>query len=690
MKVTVTVFVLLACCASQLQPSFAASRTAAPDKPIVKSISAKGKTVTIKWKKAKNAKAYNVYVIRGRIKWKYLKKVKKTAANKRKYSNTMKYRLKVKGSKYYVYKQYRKYTRIKSLKANTKKKTFSCNYHGGYEETYTFVIKAANGKKVSYSKRISAATGKEPDEKAPAENRIISAIIGPGKKLVITADVETAASDALSIGLSPAYAEAPTHFMEIAESERVEGTDWQRTMVTTESLNMEDLYEKIYLLRNGEIVGTEFYVQNPEEFAEVTAAYPQAVSKKGLKISWKKADLEAAKSLKAGHVLLDVNLAQFIQKGGYDYKGYSFNRDAIQARKDLIRKYNEAGIQVTVVVVLGKNGKDLIYPEALSGSRLSAAHFVAFNTKEGREKVQALLEVLAYEWCTDDAFVSNWICGNEINNRYDWNYAGDLSWEAYIAVTSDMYRMFNTAVRGTIRNTRTYLCFERKWNGSERDADAKVIGARGMLDYISAYLEKEGGIHFDVALHPYADNLFYPNWWDDDTASDPAAASSASMKNIREIAGYLNDNYGSRVILSEQGFTGEYPDGTDCQEVQAAAVMAAYYMAAFDDNIDLFGYHRLRDHPNEISNKGPLPIGLFRLKEEALKSYYEAADGKEKADAASKIFMDPANYEERLAAEVFRNMDTAEYVKADYLARYYDQGLTHWEEFPGFDKSKLR
>ena len=162
------------------------------------------------------------------------------------------------------------------------------------------------------------------------------------------------------------------------------------------------------------------------------------------------------------------------------------------------------------------------------------------------------------------------------------------------------------------------------------------------------------------------------------------------MKNIRSIAEYLNKTYGSRTILSEQGFAGERPDGTPCQEEQAAAIIAAYYMVAFDDNIDLFGYHRLRDHPNEVKNKGPLPIGLYKVKESALDAYYAAEDGKGKADAASKIFLDASNYEERTAAEVFRYMDSEEYKNADYLASYYDPSLSTWDDFPGFDKKRLR
>ncbi|MBR3125908.1 MAG: hypothetical protein IKF42_10895 [Mogibacterium sp.] len=303
--------------------------------------------------------------------------------------------------------------------------------------------------------------------------------------------------------------------------------------------------------------------------------------------------------------------------------------------------------------------------------------------------MQALLEVLASEWCSDGAFVSNWICGNEVNNA-TWNYAGDLSWKDYISVTSDMFRMFNTAIKGTVRNARTYLCFDKKWNISEENESAVLRGARKVLEDISDNLEKEGAIHFDVALHPYADNLFFPNWWDDNTTNDPLNAPVTSMKNIRSIAEYLNKTYGSRTILSEQGFAGERPDGTPCQEEQAAAIIAAYYMAAFDDNIDLFGYHRLRDHPNEVKNKGPLPIGLYKVKESALDIYYAAEDGKEKADAASKIFLDASNYEERIAAGVFKYMDSDGYKSADYLAQYYDPSLVSWDDFPGFDKERLR
>ena len=82
-----SVLMLIGANAGYAQPAFAASGTAAPGSPVIKSIAVKDNVVTVKWSKARDASKYKVYGRKGPNKWKYLKKIKKTRANKKKYSN---------------------------------------------------------------------------------------------------------------------------------------------------------------------------------------------------------------------------------------------------------------------------------------------------------------------------------------------------------------------------------------------------------------------------------------------------------------------------------------------------------------------------------------------------------------------------------------------------------------------------
>ena len=138
---TMLVVFLLTCCALQMQPSFAASGADSPGRPIIRSVAVKDNTVTVKWSKAKRATTYKVYVRTGADnKWKYLKKVKKTSANKKKYSNKINYKIVTSGKKYKVYKRANPFR----LKATVEKRTYT--FRGEYGTRYALIVKPYAGK----------------------------------------------------------------------------------------------------------------------------------------------------------------------------------------------------------------------------------------------------------------------------------------------------------------------------------------------------------------------------------------------------------------------------------------------------------------------------------------------------------------------------------------------------------------
>ena len=130
----------------------AASKT--PGKPSI-SVSVSQNTATIRWGKVKNAKKYQVYRISGTT-WVYSKTIKKSKAKK--YSNTSKYLLKKKGKK--KYKVYVKSPNYVSIATTT---SCSHTFKGSYSTSYTFAVRAYNGKKAGkYSAAKTIKTGKKP------------------------------------------------------------------------------------------------------------------------------------------------------------------------------------------------------------------------------------------------------------------------------------------------------------------------------------------------------------------------------------------------------------------------------------------------------------------------------------------------------------------------------------------------
>ena len=132
-----------------------------PSAPKTISASVSGNVVTLSWSKIKGADKYKVYRRTTKTVWNYLKTVKRTSANRKKYSDTSKYKLKKYNKKYKVYKKGTKkvYTRLITTKRLTYKFT------GKYNKSYTFVIKTIRNKRISpYSKAKTVRT----EKKAPA------------------------------------------------------------------------------------------------------------------------------------------------------------------------------------------------------------------------------------------------------------------------------------------------------------------------------------------------------------------------------------------------------------------------------------------------------------------------------------------------------------------------------------------
>lgn len=149
----ITVLIFLAVFA---WPLTAEAASGSPDAPKISSCTVKGAAVTIKWKKAAGAKAYRVYLQTGKSKWVYWKKVRKTKANKRKYSNNLKYKLKSSGKRYKVYRQLNPY---KVALKSTKKRTYT--FKGEPDTTYRLAVRSINGN--LRSRKASVKMAKTPD-----------------------------------------------------------------------------------------------------------------------------------------------------------------------------------------------------------------------------------------------------------------------------------------------------------------------------------------------------------------------------------------------------------------------------------------------------------------------------------------------------------------------------------------------
>lgn len=458
-------------------------------------------------------------------------------------------------------------------------------------------------------------------------------------------------------------------------------------MTFTTQLNLDSaaslLQKKFYVgvKYNGayRIVSNGYYITNPEMATTRVTDFPSANrgTKKGLKMQRRDMDVAKAVELGCSYVTLDCPLTDFLRgtQYAYNYEGktYYFHSDVTYYKK-CIKKFNDKGIAVSCIFYLSKSAKDIcqeaILPSALSGTAPSNVLHYALNTKNtNRKRLEALFACLADEWTRDGCMVANWIYGNESDQYIAYNYTGNLTYDQYHEVYADGFRMFNASIKSRCSNARTYICLDHNWgydNTETWTSQYKTYPGLYLTKDFDKDLKQQGGIHWDMAMHPYpSPEQDCKIWVRNNTVTNSGTSKQITPLNMRYFASYIKKTYGNdtHVIMSECGLSSK--KGTVNQEdQQACAVAYAYYLAEFDKNIDLFSYHREADQAGE-TNAGWW-LGLY------------SADG-------SGGFTKP-----KKAADVFRYMDTKSYSShvSSYMSKYLGSSWTG--KIPGWNASRFK
>src|SRR5690606_11741379 len=124
-------------------------------------------------------------------------------------------------------------------------------------------------------------------------------------------------------------------------------------------------------------------------------------------------------------------------------------------------------------------------------------------------------------------------------------------------------------------------------------------------------IRSAGDLPWNIAFHPYPENLFDAAFWKDESPTFDFETDRITFKNLEVLVAYMQqepylfNGEMRRIILSEQGF--HSPNTPEGQLVQAAAYAYAYYKIKFLDGIDSCILHRHVDHAQE----GGLNLGLW-------------------------------------------------------------------------------
>jgi hypothetical protein len=398
-------------------------------------------------------------------------------------------------------------------------------------------------------------------------------------------------------------------------------------------------------------------------------SYPSPTSKKGLQVQM----VDDALVLGIQHAGLNCDVPSLVDlaarpdslKFAFEGHDYYFLRPPVDRLDSQVEPLSAHGVVVSLILLDRENPDEAINRLFLHPRYDRAAktnHMSAFNaaTPDGARYLRATIAFLAQRYSDPAAphgRVWNYIVGNEVNSHWWWNNMGRASTAEVASDYEHAVRVVQEAVRTASKKARVFLSLEHHWTiRYPAGAPDQSCPGRELLDDFAQYARERGDFDWNLAYHPYPENLGDPRFWLDKSANPGDDTARITFKNIEVLPHYLTraellwDGHPRHVILSEQGFhCRDTPDG---EREQAAAYCAAWWKISHLDGIDAFILHRHVDHRDEGLN-----LGLWTRKPASVAT--------------------PDRH--RPMYEVFRAADTPDWEKAFAFALPVI-GITRWEQ----------
>ncbi len=476
-----------------------------------------------------------------------------------------------------------------------------------------------------------------------AESAGVKTALIQGGNVVVATQGSASSSDGLYHLYAQEVYQSGTQGTEIAQAPAAAGAAFAFPL--NKNTADSNLFRKFQLvvLQNGvpTAVGNAKFITNPESAATHTAKRHDA-GKKGLLPAAALLHGNQLNALGIRQITYNLPIGNLCNGSGVSYtyngKTYHFSQAICGQYDFLVPQMNKQGIQVSLIILNNLTADPtLIHPLSRD---FAGANYYAFNTAEPAavEKLEAIASFLGSRYSGAHGTVDNWIIGNEVNARQEWNY---MTPGAGMTVAACEYekalRIFYNGIRSENANARIYTSIDYEWNGS--DNVAAHYAGRPFLDAILTFGVMGGNYDWNLAIHPYNAPLTDPIAWVQKYAPRTADARFDTMYNINVVTDYLctplykNTKGQVRYIkCSEQGYT-----STGGEQLQAASVIYAYRQAMANRYIDGFILARELDDAGEIAQG--LATGLLNvdLTPKMAYTWYANADSANVAAAASAI-----------------------------------------------------
>jgi hypothetical protein len=301
--------------------------------------------------------------------------------------------------------------------------------------------------------------------------------------------------------------------------------------------------------------------------------YPVAASKKGLQVEL----VDDALALGIKHAAQNINLtALFVANPSendvtfvHEGEAFRFRRGYLESMDRQIKTLSQAGVLVNLIVLSYASGRPevdrvVLHPkyDPTAPNRLGAFNTV---TPEGQKWFSACLSFLAERWSRPDqqfGRVVGYIISNEVNSHWYWSNLGRATMHEFADDHLRTVRLAHRMIRQQSSWARIYLSLDHHWNIRYSAGDRyQTFAGREFLEYFAHRAKAEGDFDWHLAFHPYPENLFKPDFWNDKTATTNATSPRITFKNLEVLAEFMNRpelqyaGKSRRIILSEQGFT---------------------------------------------------------------------------------------------------------------------------------------
>lgn len=453
---------------------------------------------------------------------------------------------------------------------------------------------------------------------------------------------------------------------------------------------LDPLYLRYLAVVGGEVVGTYRHVDDFAMTPSSSRPYPVAINKKGLQVHLS----DDAEELGVQHAAINIDLTRIMlsasgapadtivfTSGGQDYY---FDKAAVAAMDVQIKPLSDNGSIVNLIVLADdartrpENAQVLMHPDAVLGA--GGGILPGFNTatEAGVRHLAAAMEFIAERWSGADLShgrVAGFIIGNEIDTPWSYYNSGHKTIAEFVPEYERALRIADAATAGASDTTRVYTSLDPAWVQPLGGGPTKSYPGKDVLTALTTQTTQHGDYDWNVAHHPYPENIGDPAFWNDVQATgDIDTSPLITLKNIELLPEYLSrtpftfDGAQRRVILSEQGC--DTPGGDLAgEQLQAACYALAYYKVKFSDGIDNFILHRHVDHMFE----GGFRLGLWTWDEDRYNNGGSANEPNQ----------------QKVIYEVFRDIDTERSLQVTDFAKAII-GISDWSELvPGFDASEL-